>query len=65
MYHQQRRCSHLGLEYAHRPSTLSLPPNVRDQIYEEADTIRDCDLDLVDIESWDCETDFRDTFSLL
>ena len=67
-YHQQRVCSYLGLKCTHRLSILSLPPNVRQQIYEETEMIRECDVDLgrlLCIESRDCETNLEDTFSLL
>ena len=68
MNHQQRICSHLGLKCTHRLSILSLPPNVRHQIYEEVDVVRDCDISLVRLlgtRSWDYEIEFEDTFSLL
>ncbi|KAL8790174.1 MAG: hypothetical protein Q9195_006501 [Heterodermia aff. obscurata] len=65
---QRRICSYLGLRCTHRLSILSLPPIVRHQIYEEADIITDCDLDLAplsDTESSDYETEFEATFHLL
>ncbi|KAI4234543.1 MAG: hypothetical protein LQ352_008169, partial [Teloschistes flavicans] len=68
MHQQQKICSHLGMKCTHRLSIFSLPPNVRHQIYEEADIIRDCDLDLARLggtASSGSDADPENTFSLL
>ena len=53
MDHQQRSGSYLDLKFPQRSCTLStaasllsLPPNVRQQIYEQVDVLRDGDIDL-------------------
>ena len=48
---QQRICEYLGLKCTHRKGThdegiLSLPPDLRLRIYQEADVISDTDIDL-------------------
>ena len=65
---QQRICEHLGLKCTHRLSILSLSPDVRSQIYREAEVISDGDIDLGRLpstESWAFATSFGATYALL
>ena len=62
---QQRICEYLGLKCSHRLSILSLTPDVRHQIYKEADRIDDSDIDLgrfPGTDSWDFDIYFGAIF---
>ena len=71
--HQQRICEYLGLKCTHRKCTnsvsiLSLPPDLRLQIYQEADIICDTDIDLGRLPgtlSYAFATSFGATYALL
>ncbi|KAL8743364.1 MAG: hypothetical protein Q9190_004272 [Brigantiaea leucoxantha] len=70
---QQRICEYLGLGCTHRPSThrlsiLSLPPDVRHQIYQKTSIITNSSIDLGRLpgdDSWFFTIAFDDTYALL
>lgn len=65
---QQRICEYLGLKCTHRLSIFFLPPDLRSQIYKEADIISDSNIDLGRLpgtDSWAFATSFGATYALL